>query len=45
MAIMQCAAGVILRNFGVAWRMTVKELTHTITKRFAGGEKHFSDVI
>jgi len=38
-----CAAGdltsdVLLCNVGAPWRMTVKELMHTITERCAGGE-------
>ena len=44
MAIVGCTAGdsmsdVLLCNVGANWRMTVKELTHTITEGCTGGEK------
>ena len=50
MAIVGCAAGdlmsdVLLCNVGAVWRMTVKELTHTMTERCASGKKTSLDVL
>jgi len=44
MAFVGCADGdlssdVLLCNVGAAWRMTVKQSTHTITEQCADGQK------